>query len=152
VKEKMASALFTLLLATILILLVIVNIFVFVSGPLRKMEADDENLFRSVVSSYQLTDAVFLNRHVHDQITYVAFVGSEQGKLIFYDETGLVFLLIDRPVRPGMLIDLLTDGSISEADIYFGFFQTPVFVIDNEERLQYINFSGETVFFLKKGD
>jgi hypothetical protein len=152
VKEKMASVLFTMLLATILILLVIINIFVYVSGPARKTEADDLRLFYSVVNSYQLTDATYLNRHVHEKITYVACVGDSQEKLIFYDEAGLVFLLIDSPQRPESINQLIASGLISESDIMYGYYRMPVFVIDNEERIQYINFSGETVFFLKKGD
>lgn len=148
----MSSILFTFLLGSILIFLVIINIFVYISGPARKIEADDEKLFRSVVSSYQLSDATFLHRHVHDKITYVARVGEDQGKLIFYDETGLVFLLIDTPPRPQILSDLIVNGTISESEITYGYFKTPVFVIDNKERVQYFSFSGETVFFLKKGD
>ena len=151
-KEKMASALFSLLLVTILLILVIINIFVFVSGPMRKIEADDERLFRSVVDSYQLVDATFLNRHVHNRMTYVARIGNEQDKLIFYDETGLVFLLIDIPQRPESLISILAEGAIREIDIQYGYFNAPVFVVENQERLQYIDFSGKTVFFLKKGD
>lgn len=116
------------------------------------METDEENLFRTVVSSYQLNDAVFLNRHVHDQITYVAKTGDNPGKLVLYNETGLVFLLIDIPDRPQVLNDLLANGTAKESDIIYGYYGVPIFVIDNKERLQYIDFSGETVFFLKKGD
>lgn len=148
----MASLFFTILLGSILTLLIITNIFVYVSGPARKEEADDEALFRSVVNAYQLVDATFLNRHVHQRITYVAKIGAENDKLIFYDEEGLVFLLIDTPQRPQAIDDLMTSGQIVESDISYGYYKTPVFVIDNPNRLQYINISGETVFFLKKGD
>lgn len=151
-KEKIASVLFTMLLATILVLLVIINIFVFVSGPARKTEADDQRLFFSVVNAYKLTDAEFLNRHAGEKLIYVARVKDVQDKLIFYDETGLVFLLIDTPQRPEVLNQLIVNGTISESDISFGYYEMPVYVIDNEERMQYISFSGETVFFLKKGD
>ncbi|MDP2814299.1 MAG: hypothetical protein Q8N92_07615 [Erysipelotrichaceae bacterium] len=151
-KEKMASLLFTILLGTILTLLIITNIFVYVSGPARKAEVDDEALFRSVVNAYQLVDATFLNRHFHQRITYVAQIGADNDKLIFYDEEGLVFLLLDTPVRPQVINELLASGQIMEKDISYGYFKTPVFVIDSPNRLQYINVSGETVFFLKKGD
>jgi hypothetical protein len=148
----MSSWLFTFLLLFILTLLIIINIFVFISGPARKIDADDEKLFRSVVTAYQLTDAVFLNRHVHERITYVASVGSNREKLIFYDEDGWVFLLIDTPLKPQALLEYIANGTIDESDLSYGYYQTPVFVIDNDERLQYINIVGETVFFLKKGD
>lgn len=151
-KEKMASLLFTILLGAILSLLIITNIFVYISGPARKAEADDEALFRRVVNAYQLVDATFLNRHVHQQITYIAYIGADKEKLIFYDEEGLVFLLLDTPLRPQVINELLSSGQIMENDISYGYFKTPVFVIDNPNRLQYINVSGETVFFLKKGD
>jgi hypothetical protein len=148
----MSSWLFTFLLLFILALLIIINIFVFISGPARKTDADDEKLFRSVVAAYQLTDASFVNRHVHERITYVASVGSSKEKLIFYDETGWVFLLIDTPLKPKVLLEYIADGTVAEADVSYGYYRTPVFVIDNEQRLQYINIVGETVFFLKKGD
>ncbi len=135
-----------------MILLIIINIFAYISGPARKLESDDEKLFLSVVSAYQLVDATFINRHAHQRITYIAQLGSINEKLIFYDEAGLVFLLIDIPVRPQVLNDMLINGIIDEADISYGYFGTPVFVIDNENRLQYISFSGETLFYLKKGD
>lgn len=151
-KEKIASVLFTMLLAIILVLLVIINIFVFVSGPARKTEADDQRLFSRVVNAYKLSDAEFLNRHADKKLIYVARVKNVQDKLIFYDETGLVFLLIDTPQRPETLNQLIVNGTVSESDISFGYYEMPVYVIDNEERMQYISFSGETVFFLKKGD
>jgi hypothetical protein len=148
----MSSWLFTFLLLFVLTLLIIINIFVFISGPARKIDADDEKLFRSVVTTYQLTDAVFVNRHVHERITYVASIGSNKEKLIFYDEAGWVFLLIDTPLKPQVLLEYIANGTIAESDVSYGYYQTPVFVIDNDERLHYINIVGETVFFLKKGD
>lgn len=148
----MSSLLFTFLLGSVLILFIIMNIFVFISGPARKDKADEEALFRSVVNSYQLVDAMLINRHVHQRITYIALIGSNNEKMIFYDEEGLVFLLIDKPERPQVLNDMLAAGVIEELDISYGYYRVPVFVIDNEDRLQYIDVFGETVFFLKKGD
>jgi hypothetical protein len=148
----MSSWLFTILLGSILMLLIIINIFVFVSGPARKIEADNRKLFQQVVESYALSDAVFINRHVHQRITYVATVGANKEKLIFYDETGVVFLLIDTPIRPQELNELIAGGLISESDIAYGYFKKPVFVIDNDDRLQYMDIFGKTVFFLKKGE
>lgn len=148
----MSSLLFTILLGFFLMLLIIINIFVFISGPARKIEADNRILFQQVVESYALTDAVFVNRHVHDRITYVAYVGSNKEKLIFYDNDGVVFLLIDTPVRPQALAELVTSGLIDESEITYGYFKTPVFVIDTDQRLQYMDIFGKTVFFLKKGE
>jgi hypothetical protein len=148
----MSSWLFTILLGTVLILLIIVNIFVFLSGPARKIEADDRELFRKVVGSYTLVDASFVNRHVHQRITYIASLGTNKEKLIFYDEDGVVFLLIDTPIRPLALNEMIDSGLISEDHITYGYFDGPVFVIDDDKRLQYINIIGETVFFLRKGD
>lgn len=148
----MSSWFFTILLSSVLILLIIVNIFVFLSGPARKNEADDRELFRKVVDSYALVDASFVNRHVHQRITYIAQLGSNKEKLIFYDEDGVVFLLIDTPDRPLALNEMIDSGLVSEDNITYGYFEGPVFVIDDDKRLQYLNISGETVFFLRKGD
>jgi hypothetical protein len=148
----MSSWLFTILLGTVLILLIIVNIFVFLSGPARKIEADDRELFRKVVESYALVDASFVNRHVHQRITFIAHLGLNKEKLIFFDEDGVVFLLIDTPIRPLALNEMIDSGLISEENVTYGYFEGPVFVIDDDRRLQYMNISGETVFFLRKGD
>jgi hypothetical protein len=148
----MSSWLFTILLGSVLMLLIIVNVFVFLSGPARKIEADNKKLFQKVVDSYALVDASFVNRHVHQRITFIAHVGSNNEKLIFYDEDGVVFLLIDTPIRPQALNELIANGSIMEVDITYGYFEGPVFVIDDDKRLQYIGISGKTVFYLRKGD
>ncbi len=149
-KEKLSSVIFTCLLGFVLILLIITNVFVFISGPARKSEADEQRLFQSVKQTYQLSDAVYIGRHVHHRKTYVAFVSPQQKQLIFYDETGLVFLTIDVPDMPKSLIDLISQDIIDESSVTYGFYEKAVYVIDTETRLQYMDFSGNTVFLIRK--
>ncbi len=150
-KEKLSSAFFTFLLSFILILLLVINIFVFVSGPSRKAQADQQELFSRVISNYQLTEAIYIGRHAHHRITYIAFLNSEKQQLVFYDEDGLIFLLIDVPPVPQLLNELIDQGIVKESSVTYGYFDVPVFVIDTAQRLQYIDFSGKSVFYLRKG-
>lgn len=149
-KEKLSSVIFTFLLGFVLILLIVTNIFVFISGPARKYEVDEQTLFQRVKQTYQMADAVYIGRHVHQRKTYVAFISPQRDRLIFYDESGLIFLTIDVPVLPQSLIELIRQGIIDESTVTYGFYEEAVYVIDTEERLQYIDFDGNTVFILRK--
>ncbi len=131
------SALFTLLLLLILVGIIMLNLWSFVSGPVNRDKSVQRNNLYKTALSYSIFEPVYVQRSAFDTVTNVATGKDSKGTEIyfFYDDAHLLITsLVAADVDfEGALKKASEIAKLDNATATLGYFHSkPVYVVSDK--------------------
>lgn len=137
-------------LLIILLIVILIEIVLFISGPVLRYTDKVDKQIKTIQTSYEQVEEI--NRHVFNYIIYSAH---DDQSYYWFNENGE--LLTSRAMAEVRLDEVkqlaVSDYQLEDATVKIGYgYENPVYIIENEQMEVYLDFdSMKQVFIRKKG-
>lgn len=137
-------------LIVVLLLVIIVEISLFISGPKQKYEADIEQVNKQIQTEYKAVHTT--GRHV---FAYIMYMGEDSNTAYWFNEEGKLMtsrekntLQMETALAKAQLLYTMADATVSLGYGYDG----PIYIVANEQEEVYFDIDTmEKVYYREKG-